>query len=430
MNETVVTAIPRPSAQVIVPIVVQQHADEAVSIRNVRSTLVSAPHIRLRDLRRWDDRLAAHLDGLSVAGEQAWPYCDAALELPSVGAIFTAGVRAIEAWDVRRLDALFALAEAIPAGQRGLISAFGWQSHDRLQGVVVDLLKSNGRFRRSVGVAACAVHRVDPGLFAARRCEDAEPQVRARALRTAGELGKSELRSHLGTAIADDDADCRFWAAWSAVLLGDRRRALESLLSMALTPNSNRAGAFQVVFQVLHVTEAHERLSALPQDAQRRAWLIRGVGYVGDPSYAPWLIGSMRDPETAQIAGEAFSLITGCDLERQHLDRDKPEDIEQGPDDNAENPDVAMSADQELPWPDAEKVQAWWHEHGAGFATGARHFMGAPVSRERCIEVLRNGYQRQRIVAAIHLGLLTPGTPLFEWRAPAWRQAQAMARLT
>jgi hypothetical protein len=56
--------------------------------------------------------------------------------------------------------------------------------------------------------------------------------------------------------------------------------------------------------------------------------------------------------------------------------------------------------------------------------------MGQPPSRNHYIEVLKNGYQRQRIAAAYHLCLLNPGTPLFEWRAPAWRQECELTQMT
>lgn len=52
-----------------IPHIIQQHAEEAAHLRHMRSNLVSAPHVKLRHLRRLDDRLAAHLDGLAVAGE-------------------------------------------------------------------------------------------------------------------------------------------------------------------------------------------------------------------------------------------------------------------------------------------------------------------------------------------------------------------------
>jgi hypothetical protein len=56
--------------------------------------------------------------------------------------------------------------------------------------------------------------------------------------------------------------------------------------------------------------------------------------------------------------------------------------------------------------------------------------MVAPPSRAHCIGILKNGFQRQRIAAAYHVCLLNPGTPLFEWRAPAWRQQRELAGMT
>ena len=87
-----------------VPVVVQQHAEEAATLRNTRSYLVSAPHVRLHHLRRLDDRLAAHLDGLAVAGEYGSKLTTAALENPGSGETFTAAVRAIEDRNAAGLD--------------------------------------------------------------------------------------------------------------------------------------------------------------------------------------------------------------------------------------------------------------------------------------------------------------------------------------
>ena len=43
--------------------------------------------------------------------------------------------------------------------------------------------------------------------------------------------------------------------------------------------------------------------------------------------------------------------------------------------------------------------------------------------------LLREGFQRQRIAAAEYLCLLQPGTPLFNTRAPAWRQKRWLAKM-
>ena len=86
-----------------------------------------------------------------------------------------------------------------------------------------------------------------------------------------------------------------------------------------------------------------------------------------------------------------------------------------------------MDEDESLPWPDPEKIAAWWRAHGAKFASGTRYFMGDVPTPATCLEVLKTGFQRQRIAAAEYLTLLTPGTPLFNTAAPTWRQQRLLA---
>ncbi len=114
--------------------VVSQHVGDAAVLRDARTHLVPGPHVKLLHLGRLDERLAAHLDGIAVAGVFGAKLAQAALALPNVGAVFVATVGEIGNKDVRRLDKLFALAESLPEVLPGLISAFGWVSAQALQG--------------------------------------------------------------------------------------------------------------------------------------------------------------------------------------------------------------------------------------------------------------------------------------------------------
>jgi uncharacterized protein (TIGR02270 family) len=136
----------------------------------------------------------------------------------------------------------------------------------------------------------------------------------------------------------------------------------------------------------------------------------------------------MKSSPDARRAGEAFTTITGLDL-ASGFDRARPEDVDMFPSDDPKDDDVATDAADTLPWPDHDKVRAWWEPNRQKFESGTRYFMGAPVTRAHCIEVLKNGYQRQRILAAHYLCLLEPGTPLFNTSAPAWRQQQLLAEM-
>ena len=408
--------------------VVQQHAEDAIVLHGNRSYLVNAPHVKLLQLRRCDDRLAAHLDAMAIAGNGAWEISRAALENPSAGAGFVVAVGMIRGRQ-DFLEQLCALAQAESPVRRGMMSGFGWVDAAELRGWIATLLASVDADRKAIGIACSAMHRVDPGLAPARLLDHTDPRVRARAFRTAAELGKREFVSRLAASIEDEDPACGLWAAWSAVLLGDREQALDRLMAAIAESGPHRWRALQLALQASDPERGHALLQTLAGDSDKLRMLIEGAGYVGDARYLPWLIGRMSDDKLARLAGAAFSMTTGLDLAALDLERKPPEDFESGPGDDAADPDVEMDPDDGLPWPDPGRVQAWWSANGARFVSGTRYFMGAPVTQDHCADVLKNGYQRQRIAAAYHLCLSNPGTPLFEWRAPAWRQQQELARL-
>jgi uncharacterized protein (TIGR02270 family) len=134
----------------------------------------------------------------------------------------------------------------------------------------------------------------------------------------------------------------------------------------------------------------------------------------------------MADDKTARLAGEAFSTITGADLAALALERQLPEGVETGPTDDPQDDDVALDEDDSLPWPDRARVQAWWQAQAARWPAGRRWFVGAAPTREHCTQVLREGRQRVRILAARQLCLAAPGTRLFATAAPAWRQRRRL----
>jgi uncharacterized protein (TIGR02270 family) len=412
-----------------IPHIIQQHAEEAAHLRLVRSVLLSAPHVKLHHLRRLDDRLAAHLDGLAVAGEYGSNVCETALESPGAGEVFAATVRAIEEKDERRLDKLFALVAAVPPAQPGLISAFGWVSAQHLQGTGARFLTSPEPFKREVGIAACVMHRVDAGAALNAAIADPDVSLRARALRAAGELGRRDLLAVGTAALADEDAACRFQAARSATLLGDRNKAVDTLKDVALNEEPHRVCALQLVLKLLPPPQVNEFLKILARNPANQRLLIRGAGIAGDPYYVPWLIRQMEDLKLARLAGESFSFITGLDLAYLDLERKPPEGVEFGPNDDPEDDNVAMDEDDSLPWPDPARIQGWWDANKSRFTDGVRYFMGAPVTREHCTRILKEGYQRQRIAGALYLCLLEPGTKLFPTSAPAGRQQRWLAKM-
>ena len=153
---------------------------------------------------------------------------------------------------------------------------------------------------------------------------------------------------------------------------------------------------------------------------------IKGFGALGDSAVITSLIKAMQMPGLARLAGEAFSMITGVDIAYEDLEGEWPEGFEAGPTENPEDEDVEMDPDEDLPWPDPDLIHQWWGKNKKNFQNGTRYLCGKLISKEQCLHVLRYGYQRQRAAAAIELAMIFPGHPLFEVRAPGFRQQRLL----
>jgi len=424
-------------ARPIVHVVVQQHAEESAMLRHVRSVLVRAPHVALLHLGRLDERIAAHLDGLAVAGPAGTALCLQALERPGAGEVFALAVRAIESRDLRLFDHVLALVPALPDAARGVASALGWVSAAELQGVVRQLLASAQPHQRALGLAACRMHRVDPGPVLSAALADPTPEVRAAALRAAGELGRLDLLEPARRAIADDHPAVVFQAASAACLLGDRKSSLRVLSAAAQQRSPWSIAALSLAMAASTPGQAGELARALskaaqdaPADREQRRHLVRALGLLGDSRFVPWLIERMAEPEMARLAGESFSVLTGADLARQDLETLTPPVLPETPSDDPEDDDVALDEDDSLPWPDVDKVLAWWSGQAAlqaAATAGRRLFDGAIVSPAIAARVLREGTQRRRAHAAQLACALEPGRPLFQIAAPVPRQRRWLA---
>lgn len=412
----------------MIPFVVEQHADEFARLWTTRDSLRAAVHVRLGDLARFDDRIAANQDACLIAGELGLQLLVKQLSDLSAGRLFAAATTALDLNDRDTLGRCLAIAEAEPPVRRGMKSALGWVEPPKLKGIVRELLESTSAIRRSLGLAACRLHGVDPGEALAAGLTDPDPDVQSEASRTAAALGKSDHAARLAR-LAPEDPSAQFWWAWSSVLLGNRGDALDTLTALSLSPGSNHPLAFQLALQAMNIVKAHEILRTLASDATKRRMLIEAIGIVGDPGYVPWLMKQMSQRTFARIAGDAFTLITGADLAAMNLRRDPDERFLQVPTEDPELDNVETDPDDELSWPDPERIEQWWLDNAARFTSGTRYFLGAPVTRKHCVMVLNNGLQHHRRAAARHLCLLEPGTPLLNTSAPVRRQRAALTKL-
>jgi uncharacterized protein (TIGR02270 family) len=405
--------------------VVSQHAEEAAFLWTSRTRAVSDPTYDLKALCRLDDRVEAHLDGLRIAGEAAWSVCRTQLDSGGAGEVFPLAVLAFEAGDRQRmLDALLVGCVSVET-RRALISALGWLDYRSVSPWIEKLLQAKTPVHRSVGIAACAIHRVDPGAMLTAALSDPDPMVRARSVRAVGELKRADLLGEVRKRLADDDEACRFWTAWTLTLHGDRA-GVQALRQWFGHGNRFGVAALQLALRSLNIDEGRDWIRPMAKDPELRNSAIVAAGVLGDPVSVPWVIGHMRSPGSARLAGEAFSMITGVDLTYRNLDRNEPAETEEAAEAVATPTDAEY--ENHLPWPDPELVDRWWHEHESQFTPGVRYQAGKPVTVGAAREILLSGTQRQRAAAAIELAIHEPDEPLFEIRSRAALQQRRLAQ--
>lgn len=412
-----------------IPDIVTQHAEEAAFLWLLRDAAVYQPHYDLEDLAELDERINAHLDGLRIAGDAGWEIAQEALSWQEPGEIFTAAVLAFETLQTERWQAVLEASMGQPELSRAMISALGWHSIDKIASPINQFLDSNEAEQQYLGIAALAIHRVNPGYRLDNVLVDENIPLRTRALRAAGELGRQDLLSKILQQIQADDETVCFWAAWSATLLGDRNQALETLKPLSLLlPTPLNICALNVLLRSLDVENATDWLRVIAQDQKRLRYLIIGMGIIGDPIHIPWLITQMENPEIARIAGETFTFITGANLNDEDLEGEKPASFEAGPTENPEDESVDPDTDEDLPWPNPALIHAWWQKHQAQYHSKTRYLMGKPITAQHCQHILTTGLQRQRLAAALELALMQPSAPLFETRAPGLQQQRQLTK--
>jgi uncharacterized protein (TIGR02270 family) len=425
----------------IVQNIIEEYASEAALLWPARDIASKRPDYALNELAELDERVEAHIDGLRIAGDAGWEIVKEQLAWEEAGEVFTGAVLAFESGDEQRIGEVLELATQSVELARGAISALGWLTYEQAQPHIKKLIESDEPMRRRIGIAAAAVHRQDPGPALKEAAGDSEPLVRARALRAVGELGRRELLSAVRANLEAEDECCRFWAAWSAALLGDISSA-NVLRELAEAGGPLAERACQLAAKRMGQAEAMQWQKQLAEREQHHRLAIIAAGAIGDPVLVPWLIDMMKFEEIARPAGEALTTITGVDIAYEDLEAEGPEsledeDLETESDEDDEmdlnedveteaGEDIGMDADEDLPWPDPKLISKWWSNNQGRFPAGKRCLSGKPIAIETLREVLKTSRQRQRAAAALEMAFLQPGQPLFEVRARGDRQQQIL----
>lgn len=410
--------------------IVEQYVTDASFLWVLRSVAAKQPHYNVADLRDLESRIQDQLDGLSMQPDLAWELILEALAFEESGEVFTAAVFAFRTMEVEKIKYVVSAGMVNDSTKLGLVSALAWLPLRLIESWLHKFYQSKDFAHKELALAVSSARREDPGeklnrILARADCI-ALNSLHAQALRSAGELKRIDVRDSVINALKHEEPEVTFWALWSAIILGDRHLT-ENLEPHVLSPGPYQQIAIQLAFRVLPPQTARAwigKFLELENSAQTRNG-IKAMAALGDPEVINWLINTMRNPEFARVAAEAFTMITGIDLELHGLSLEVPDLEASLPEEDDDIPD--LDEDENLPWPNVDKIVAIWQRYGPRFQSGKRYLMGKEIcsantdffeTNTRADRALREEtplfYQRQRHAAALEIALLSPNMPYLD----------------
>ncbi len=427
---------------------VRRHVGDAAFYWAQLDASVDSPQLRLDRLMHFNQLLDAHLDGLTLANPTGWQ-----LSLEALQRWRGAGEAFVIAWLAIRNDDAPVLAAVIDQVRkqpdsllRGVISALAW--HPRSIGLDCigywsaadgDMVAQVAALRAAALMGAGATALAEPLLV---YLTSPHAPLRAAACRVAATESARVRRGNadapawlqaLHATLTDDDLAVRAEAAIALVALRQRSTAPAVLarcvdaqagILASATGWYRKQAARRLARWVRHMAQlspvGHRNVSDLLAMLPPRIGLAFAL-YHGDPAHLPFVLGHMRDPETARYAGWVWQTLTGIDLAGNGLTLPEPADTRQAP---AAITDARRDADNGLPLPDAQAVGAF----PVSLAPGGRVLLGQPLTRAHAIGLLADAPQAVRRIAAMALGDQEPGIAV-NVRGPAALQYQALQRL-
>jgi len=358
--------------------ILEEHFEELGFLWSQRLNALRSPEYTVESLARLDGRIAAHADGLALAGEAALPVIEEGLleeEAPvAFAAAFSLLLMGTEEASRRVHDRFL---EAGAEGSLGIGQAMSFAPIGGIEQQLQQIVTSGENPRAVLAADALACHgMLDAGHPRVRAfLADPEPHVRVSGWRLTTRLQAPRdiamYRAGLGDPDAEVQREALAAAAWARQeWLADHCRGL------AGRPGPEQFDAIHLLATVGGPDEVDRirgaaRVSSL---GPRRFMLL---GTLGHPSVVDDLLAAIQidHPPTAVAAGAAFTKITGMDIDSGRRTVLPPED-------GSEPDEFEREFLDEVSLPSWDLASRHWETVKGEFSEGSRWCRGRNISEQ------------------------------------------------
>ncbi|ATB45251.1 TIGR02270 family protein [Corallococcus macrosporus] len=408
--------------------VLEEHLDEAEFRWLQWERALDAADFSLVETARLEELLLAHLDGLVVgASTAAESVLRPAFESEDAFRISAATFSLLCLGEVD--EVLLRLREAEPGARAAIRRAMELNEAPGLGARLLDLLKLEDTALQAEVLEALAFRQEAPPEVLAHFFTHGEQRARIAALRAALSLPEGAARRLLPRLLDSPRPGIRA-AAMGVGLASGVRQAWETCRIAVRV-----RGAHSLDVMVLLAMGASEAdiplLLALLDDEALRPHAFWALGFSGRVAAMEACLEYLEVPGAAQLAGEAFSAMTGLRLEGPYAlpPGERPEGAPPPPEFQEDlDADLVPKPEDDLPWPNMATVRGWWDKEKKRFLKGTRYLLGSPFSGSVLVEALETSPMRRRHVLARELAMRSQGTLTVRARAFTHVQRAELAK--
>lgn len=368
----------------------------------------------LDDKYDYEHRLERQLNSLMLYFEDAWELSLESLGFNDSGDAFVCAVLAFRSLDSNNIQFLLEKCNDNPSLSKGLISALAWLPSNIVGEWLSKFIQSKDLFHKYIAIYAYRIRNEKPGVIFPKLLERDDciqnEKLYGQCLRLIGELKLNEHKHLLSPAFNDERKNIQFWAQRSAVFLGDHSH-LKKIQEYSLVPTPYQESATSIALRISSIADARNLIAKMIEHKTQSRIILYALRVLGDTQAIPWVINKMEDPVLARFAGHTFSTITGIDILKQGLVFELPELASPEELENQEA-DLDIDIDENLAWPDVQKIKATWQRYSQNFPAGQRLLHGKMLSASWLMEKYDqvSVYEQQEL--ATELALIQTQKPL------------------